>query len=519
MARRTQPLGRFAGPAVALGLAGLTLGSLAAIAARAGGAGGLSPADWAALRFSLLQAGLSALLSVALAVPVARALARRRFPGRRILIALMGAPFILPVIVAVLGLLAVFGRSGILNGALTGLGLPAVSVYGLHGVVLGNVFFNLPLATRLILQGWQAIPAERFRLAAALGFSPGQVARQIEWPMLREIVPGATLAIFLICLTSFAIALTLGGGPRATTIELAIYQAFRFDFDLGRAASLAALQFGISAVAALIALRLTLPQASAPGLDRPVERWDAARPLMRVQDALAISAAALFLLVPLTLIVAQGMAALPHLPGVVWRAAVTSIFVALASAALATGAGLALALSVTFARRPALFEGAGMLPLAASPLVLGTGLFILINPVAGPAALALPVTALVNAALALPFGLRALVPAVREVEAAHGRTADALGLTGIARLRLLVLPRLRRPIGFTLGLSAALSMGDLGVVTLFAAPGEGTLPLQLYRLMGAYRMNDAAGAALLLLVLSFALFWIFDRGGRADADA
>ncbi len=63
----------------------------------------LSPADWAALRFTLVQAALSAGLSVALAVPVARALARRSFPGRRALITLMGAPFLLPVIVAVMG--------------------------------------------------------------------------------------------------------------------------------------------------------------------------------------------------------------------------------------------------------------------------------------------------------------------------------------------------------------------------------------------------------------------------------
>ena len=47
-----------------------------------------------------------------LAVPVARALARRRFPGRGLLVTLLGAPFLLPVIVALLGLLAVFGRAG-----------------------------------------------------------------------------------------------------------------------------------------------------------------------------------------------------------------------------------------------------------------------------------------------------------------------------------------------------------------------------------------------------------------------
>ena len=60
-------------------------------------------------------------------------------------------------------------------------------------------------------------------------------------------------------------------------------------------------------------------------------------------------------------------------------------------------------------------------------------------------------------------------------------------------------------------------MGDLGVVTLFAAPDQATLPLQLYRLMGAYRMEDAAAAGLLLLGLSLTLFWLFDGGGHERA--
>ena len=147
-------------------LCALILGPLAAVALRAGGGGWPMAADWAALRFTVLQAVLSAVISVALAVPVARALARRRFPGRGVLITLLGAPFILPVIVAVLGLLAVFGRGGVLNDALLWLGLPRVQIYGLHGVVLAHVFFNLPLATRMILQSWQAIPAEASDLYA-----------------------------------------------------------------------------------------------------------------------------------------------------------------------------------------------------------------------------------------------------------------------------------------------------------------------------------------------------------------
>jgi thiamine transport system permease protein len=121
--------------------------------------------------------------------------------------------------------------------------------------------------------------------------------------------------------------------------------------------------------------------------------------------------------------------------------------------------------------------------------------------------------------MALPFALRALIPALREVESSYGRLADSLALTGGARLRLLILPRTRRALGFAGGIAAAFSMGDLGVIALFADLETTTLPLQLYRLMGAYRMDDAMGAALLLMGLSLAMFWIFDRGGRVDADA
>lgn len=495
----------------------LTLGTLGAVAWRAESGAGFGPADWATVRFTLWQAALSAALSVIFAIPVARALARRSFPGRTVLITLLGAPFILPVIVAVFGLLAVFGRAGLLSQALIWAGLEPVSIYGWHGVILAHVFFNLPLATRLILQGWLAIPAERFRLAASLGFTPTDMFRTLERPMLREVVPGALLVVFLICLTSFAVALALGGGPRATTVELAIYQAFHFDFDLGKAALLALVQFAMGLGAALIAFRVALPGGMEGGLDRAVTRWDGGRTLL-IQDTLCITLATLFLVVPLAMIITRGVPGLMTLPSAVLWAAGTSIIVALASSALSLTLALPIA-ALAVRRGSSLVEGVGYLTLTASPLVIGTGLFVVLYPIANPFALALPITVLVNAAMALPFALRILTPALGGIESHFGPLADQLGLTGWTRLRRLWLPRLRRPLGFASGLAAALSMGDLGVIAMFADPKTATLPLQMYRLMGAYRMEQAAAAGLLLLLLSLALFWIFDRGGRVNADA
>ncbi|PZQ95482.1 MAG: thiamine/thiamine pyrophosphate ABC transporter permease ThiP [Cereibacter sphaeroides] len=512
MARGTGAIGR-PGAAVAIALTLLMFGTLGVVVLRADTAR-LGSADWAALWFTLVSSLSAAAVSVGLAVPAARALARRRFPGRGLFVSLMGAPFLLPVVVAVLGLVTVFGRSGFVNAGLTALGLPPVSIYGFQGVLMGLVFFNLPLATRMILTGWQGIPSERLRLAASLGMGSGPIFRHLELPMLREVLPGAFIAIFLVCLTAFVIPLTLGGGPRATTLELGIYQAIRFDFDLGRAALLAAIQFALCAVAVLAASQIAMPAGFGAGLDRQARRWDAAGLGLQVQDIAVLGAAGLFLLIPLSAVLVEGVRGLGAMPPSVWPAALHSVMVALASTVLGAGAALALATAIVGGRAARWIETAGMLPLAASSLVLGTGLFLIVYPFAAPNRLALPVTALVNAVMALPYALRVILPPLRAIEAAHGRLADSLGLSGWSRLRWLVLPRLAPPLGFAAGIVAALSMGDLGVIALFAGGAQATLPLVVQGLMGSYRMEAAAGASLLLVGLSFGLFWIFDRGGR-----
>lgn len=503
--------GRSIAVVAALAVALLTLGPVIAVLIRAGGWGSLGANEWQALRFTVMQATLSAGLSVALAVPVARALARRSFRGRGALVALMGAPFILPVIVAVLGLIAVFGQNGLVNLALRGLGLPGMTVYGVHGVILAHVFFNLPLAVRLVLQGWLAIPAERFRLAASLGLTPGAMFRVLEAPMLLRIAPGAFAVIFVICLSSFAVALTLGGGPRATTVELAIYQSVRFDFDLGRAALLSVIQLGLALCAGLVALKLGAGDGFGAGLDRMRRRWDGQGAAARIGDTLWIVLAALFLLAPLLSVVIRGLPYLAELGPGTWQAAGHSATVALGSTALC------LCWALPLSTRGG--ELVGLAGIALSPLVLGTGLFLIVRPFANPLSLALPVTALVNALVALPFALRILRPEAEAIRKDYRRLSQSLGLTPFAWLRLVLLPRLRRPLGFAAGLTAALSMGDLGVIALFADPDRATLPLQVYRLMGSYQMDAAGGAALLLLILSFGVFWLFDRGGRIDADA
>jgi len=65
-------------------------------------------------RFSFYQALLSTLLSVLFAIPVSHALFRCHFFGKTLLLKLFATTLVLPVLVAVFGLLAIYGNSGLL---------------------------------------------------------------------------------------------------------------------------------------------------------------------------------------------------------------------------------------------------------------------------------------------------------------------------------------------------------------------------------------------------------------------
>lgn len=489
------------------------------------------PYLWHVLGFTFVQAALSTLVSVAPAILLARALARRTdFPGRRLLIRLLGLPMVVPAIVAVFGIVAIWGQAGVINRALGSLGLePWTFLYGLPGILIGHAFFNLPLATRLLLPGWASVPGETWRLAAQLGMGSGAIFRLIEWPLLRERLPAVVTIVFLLCMTSFAIVLTLGGGPAATTIEVAIYQALRFDFDPSRAAFLAILQLALSVLLILISQRWTRSFDMLATVDRPAERPDRAQRLAQLSDALVIVAATLFVLLPLVAVLLSGL--IPEALSIwgdsrLWAATLRSLVVATLAGLSAVGAALALQYAIRELRRAgragtiSLLDLSASLVLGLSPLAFGAGLFLLLVDWVGAFRWSLAPVVLLSAFLALPYAMRLVGPALQQGASQHDRLCASLGLRGWNRWRLVDWPALRPSIGLALALSVALGVGDLASIALFGAPDNETLPLLLYRLIGSYRMDQAAGVALAMIVLVALIFMGIERyvGGQRHRD-
>ncbi|MDI5890896.1 thiamine/thiamine pyrophosphate ABC transporter permease [Halomonas rhizosphaerae] len=524
------------GLAALTAVAGLGLGSLGALLWQARE---LHPAmlwqePWlaAVLRFTLWQATLSTLLAVGLAVPVAVALARRpRFPGRALLLRAMELSLVLPTLIGLFGLVAVHGRRGWAAPLWEWLvGAESGYLYGLSGIVLAHVFYNLPLSARLMLQALETAPAAHWRLASQLGLTRAALWRTLEWPRLAPLLPRLAALVFTLCFTSFAIVMTLGGGPRSSTLEVALYQALKFDHDLALAALLALTQLVICLSLWLLALSrggapsLVVGSAALPAGGR-WHRRDAVG-ASRLTDAVWLTALAALLLPPLLAVVLAGLTGLPELPrsASLWPAAARSLVMALGAGAGALSLAVALLVGSRWLRTrqhawsALLMEGGGQLILVIPSLVLGTGLFLLLRPTLGSGWQGYGLVVLVNAFMALPFAMQVVRGALPGLSAPELRLADQFGIRGRARLRWLIWPRLRRPLALALAYAMTLSLGDFSVIALFGSPSAPTLPMLLYQQLGGYRWQGAAATALVLLMLVVLVFmllgWLTRRPPR-----
>ncbi|MBK4713945.1 MULTISPECIES: thiamine/thiamine pyrophosphate ABC transporter permease ThiP [Tenebrionibacter/Tenebrionicola group] len=484
---------------------------------------------WHVVRFSFWQALLSALLSALPAVWLARALYRRRFPGRTLLLRLCAMTLVLPVLVAVFGILTVYGRQGWLAQLSALAGIPwGFSPYGLQGILLAHLFFNLPMATRLLLQALESIPAQQRQLAAQLGLRGFDFFRLVEWPWLRRQFFPTVALIFMLCFASFATVLSLGGGPRATTIELAIWQALSYDYDPARAALLAIIQIICCLGLVLLSQRLSKALAPVAALSHGWRDPQDSR-ISRLCDALLITLLLLLIVPPLLAVIVDGIgnALLGQLRNpALWQAAWTSLRIAIAAGLLCVTLTVMLLWSSRELRlrQRALagqaLEMSGMLILAMPGIVLATGFFLLLNNSVGLPQSADGIVIFTNALMAIPYALKVLENPMRDLAARYAPLCQSLNIRGINRLRLVELRALRRPLAQALAFACVLSIGDFGVVALFGSENFRTLPFLLYQQTGAYRSADGAATALLLLLLCFMLFTVMEKlpGRHVDAD-
>jgi thiamine transport system permease protein len=370
-----------------------------------------------------------------------------------------------------------------------------------------------------------AIPLFRLKTGQSLALTASQRFAIIDWPAMAGTLPGLGAIIFLLAFTSFPIVLLLGGGPANQTLEVAIYAAVRQDFDLQGAVMLALTQIGICSIVILGAAALApVPTALGPSI---APRWHDPLGARAIQALLLILCTIGFVLPLLSVLVGGFGAGLLQVltTASFWSAAATSLVIGSLSALLT----LALALILTLGRG-ATGNGAARTALgipsyaylAVPAVVLSLGFFLAVRALGVSPANAAPyVVILGNSLLSLPFAVATLGPPLDAVARTRGKLIRSLGLSGWRQFTLVEYPLLGRDIGVALALAFCFSLGDLGVIALFGTEHFVTLPLLMLRALGAYRSNDAAIIAALMLVITIAAFTglpkLFER--LADAGA
>ena len=480
-------------------------------------------------KFSFYQATLSTLLSIGLAIPVASALSRRDFWGKALLLRLFSMTLVLPVLVAVFGLIAIYGNSGLLKQFFTFLELQSsFNIYGLNGIIIAHLFFNLPFASRLLLQSLQSLPNEQHKLAAHLGLSPWYKFKLLEWPHLRQQIPHIAGLIFMLCFTSFTTVMVLGGGPKSTTIELAIYQAIKFDFDLQTGALLAIWQIILCTLLSLSIQKLAKPvvieKGSGSGERNPLFQ-DSFK--LKCWDLSCIFFTLLLVLPPLLMILLSGINSQlieVFSDGQFWHATGNSFAIAALASSLALITGFLLLLSSRHWRISGLnfradkLELIGSIILVTPGLVLSTGLFLLLRNISDVFSLAFWVVTFINMLMALPYVIKTLSQPMLHCALQYNQLCTSLGVSGISRLRLIEWQVLRKPISYAFAISFLLSMGDLSAIALFGSQEFRTLPLYLYQLLGSYQMQAAAIVALFLLLISLFVFVFIEKIFKAKGE-
>lgn len=485
---------------------------------------------------STLRLGLlTAVLSVAVAYPLAVWLDRVRGPWGALGAWAVALPKLTNALVLLYGVLLLLGNAGLVNRALLGLGVvraPLPMFANLFAVLVGEVLLVLPYPVLMLLGVFRAAGRDLEEAAQGLGASP---ARAFLETTFRLTLPGAVLAFlvtFVWGIGAFAAPLVLGN-PSLYTVSVEIHtQTFeRADWPL--AATLAILQLVavlLLALLVLLARRLPLPSWTSP---LPLPVWDSTRPaapallrslgrLSRWGPAVAHGGALLALaclLAPLLFSILVSLTptqtiALPSpasglslrwygalLGDPLWRAALAqSLLTAAIATALAVPAATLAAVAVDHlpARLTRLLTLLLLAPLLVPGVVLGLqslSAFHRLGLWGRPYSVGLA-----HAMWTLPLAYLMVRAALSAVDRRLEEAARGLGAHPVVAFCLVTLPRLWPALGAAAFLCAVMSINELPMALFLATPSTRTLPTLIWPQL-RYNLSPVVAAASSVLLM------------------
>jgi thiamine transport system permease protein len=509
---------------------------------------------WAPLRFTVFQASLSTLLTLMIGLPGAWLFTHFRFPGKKIMKVLTTLPFILPTVVVAAGFNALLGPRGWVNlglMALFNLDSPPIQFLNTFAAILtAHVFYNTTIIIRVVSTAWAGQNIRLNHAARVLGASPWDTFREVTLPLLRPAILAATLLVFLFNFTSFGVVLMLGG-PQFATLEVEIYIQALHLLNLPLASLLSILQLLITLLITFGHRRLSGNQnlQISPRSRRITERKPRGL-IEKVVVILLVVTLFSLLVAPLASLALRSFVKLEanrgergeiqrgftldyykelginrrgslfYVPPI---AAARNSFIFAGLTILIT---IFLGLLVAYAleqRSPinSILDPLLMLPLGASAITLGLGFIIVFNrppfseftfPVLLPIA---------HSLVALPFVVRTLSPALKNIPYSLRSAAKVLGARPLKVWWEIDLPLLAPSLLVSVIFALTISLGEFGASTFLSRPEYPTLPVAIFRYIsqpGALNYGQALAMSTILMAVCAGGILLIERLNLPNKD-
>lgn len=513
-----------------------------------------SPTVGRVLWFTIWQASLSTALTLMVGLPGAYLLARYQFPGKSLLQALMGIPFVMPTLVVAAAFNAMIGPRGWVNLALMGLfNLPQAPIdisNSIIAILLAHVFYNTTIVLRMVGDFWSHIDPHLENAAQTLGANRFETLRQVTLPLLAPSILAAALLVFIFDFTSFGVILVLGG-PQFATMEVEIYYQTVSLFNLPLAATLSILQLLCTLALTVIYTRLSA-SLSRPLALRPQSYTQSRLSTIRsrIFAGLVIACLLILLTVPLLSLAVRSFTRFEAERGqlgpvqrgltldfyrelgsnpkssIFYTPPATTIAISLIYASATVILSLALGLPASWSlardsnsRLNRLLDPILMLPLGTSAVTLGLGFIVALDRPPLDLRASPILVPLAHTLVAFPFVVRSLTPALRSIRPRMRQAAATLGASPGQVLRYIDLPMIGRALLVAATFAFTISLGEFGATALVARPEYPTVPLAIYRFIsqpGASNYGQALALSTILMIVCAGGMLAIERFRIAD---
>ncbi len=452
--------------------------------------------------YTLEIALFSTLIAAAAGIPAAYFTARRRFPGRRLLLSFSAVSLCVPSLIVALGYVSFWGMNGFVNRLF---GTEFSFLYSTAGIVIAQGFYNVPFITGIVSEAWERLPREQENAARLLGAGEVRILRTVTLRQLSGAIGAACIPVFLFCYFSFMIVLLFSPVGRST-LEVEIYHSIRTTLDIGAGTKLALLE---TITAFCLVLTYSFMARRSQTASSGVDYVPVVRRRLGGEAALFIPLLFLiliFLIFPLLSVFINGAGELKKVLGAkgFWKAALHSLECGLATGAACTLLGFAYSVAVKLARKQGnvLLQTIPVLPMAISSVVISWGATMIFHR-GSPALLVV-----LETALYWPIAYRQIQNGINRITYETDAAARLLSINSFDSILRIYLPACRPVLLSAFAYCFAISLGDATMPLVLSIHNFDTLALYTYKLAGAYRFGQACACGGIVAALSMLIFML-----------